>query len=280
MRDVQGGWLIRYMHANGASFFFACMYAHIGKAIYYGSYKAPRTLVWVIGVIIFVLTMATAFMGYSNNSPTSYNKKNNKKNNNINNYIVPSLLGNKKEFSPFLRGKVSLGFYSLHRRNLYLGITISPHYLSPPLHRGREYGDSLVLGQGGSSHLHLNEGRKFSSTPSGGSSYYINPKQDNTKPQIIFESLGINVKDYWENLHDHNIRLKIIEKLKNKSGIYIIINKISHNIYVGSATTNNLYKRFTRHMLNLNGSKLVTHSSPINGEDITSKKSNIKRRIK
>lgn len=73
MRDVNSGWLIRYIHANGASFFFICMYLHIGKALYYGSYKTPRFLVWCIGVIIFILTIATAFMGYTkiNNSPKS-----------------------------------------------------------------------------------------------------------------------------------------------------------------------------------------------------------------
>lgn len=64
MRDVNYGWLIRYIHANGASFFFTCLYLHIGKALYYGSYKKPRTLVWVIGVIIFIATMATGFLGY------------------------------------------------------------------------------------------------------------------------------------------------------------------------------------------------------------------------
>nr|Q36507.1 RecName: Full=Cytochrome b; AltName: Full=Complex III subunit 3; AltName: Full=Complex III subunit III; AltName: Full=Cytochrome b-c1 complex subunit 3; AltName: Full=Ubiquinol-cytochrome-c reductase complex cytochrome b subunit [Wickerhamomyces pijperi]CAA47155.1 apocytochrome B [Wickerhamomyces pijperi] len=64
MRDVNYGYLIRYIHANGASFFFVCMYGHIGKALYYGSYKSPRVLVWVIGVIIFITTMATAFTGY------------------------------------------------------------------------------------------------------------------------------------------------------------------------------------------------------------------------
>lgn len=64
MRDVNLGWLIRYIHANGASFFFACMYIHVGKALYYGSYRKPRVLVWIIGVIILIATMATAFMGY------------------------------------------------------------------------------------------------------------------------------------------------------------------------------------------------------------------------
>nr|YP_008475309.1 apocytochrome b [Candida chauliodis]AGS44614.1 apocytochrome b [Candida chauliodis] len=64
MRDVNAGWLIRYIHANGASFFFICMYLHIGKALYYGSYRSPRVMLWIIGVVIFILTMATAFMGY------------------------------------------------------------------------------------------------------------------------------------------------------------------------------------------------------------------------
>ncbi|CAH2356112.1 cytochrome b (mitochondrion) [[Candida] railenensis] len=64
MRDVNAGWLIRYMHANGASFFFMCLYLHIGKALYYGSYRTPRMMVWTMGVIMFMLTMATGFMGY------------------------------------------------------------------------------------------------------------------------------------------------------------------------------------------------------------------------
>jgi ubiquinol-cytochrome c reductase cytochrome b subunit len=64
MRDVNNGWLIRYLHSNTASAFFFIVYLHIGRGLYYGSYKAPRTLVWVIGTIIFILMMATAFLGY------------------------------------------------------------------------------------------------------------------------------------------------------------------------------------------------------------------------
>ena len=64
MRDVNNGWLIRYMHSNTASAFFFIVYLHIGRGLYYGSYKAPRTLVWTIGTIIFILMMATAFLGY------------------------------------------------------------------------------------------------------------------------------------------------------------------------------------------------------------------------
>ena len=64
MRDVNNGWLIRYMHANGASMFFIVVYSHIFRGLYYGSYMQPRQLLWCSGVIIFILMMATAFMGY------------------------------------------------------------------------------------------------------------------------------------------------------------------------------------------------------------------------
>lgn len=64
MRDVNNGWLIRYLHSNTASAFFTLMYLHIGRGLYYGSYRSPRTLVWVIGTIILVLMIATSFLGY------------------------------------------------------------------------------------------------------------------------------------------------------------------------------------------------------------------------
>ncbi len=63
-RDVPQGWLIRDLHMNGASFFFIAVYIHIFRGMYYGSYKAPRELLWILGVVIFLLMMATAFMGY------------------------------------------------------------------------------------------------------------------------------------------------------------------------------------------------------------------------
>ncbi len=64
MRDVNFGWLVRYIHMNGASFFFIVVYIHIFRGLYYGSYKAPRELLWILGVVIMLLMMATAFMGY------------------------------------------------------------------------------------------------------------------------------------------------------------------------------------------------------------------------
>lgn len=69
MRDVNYGWMIRYLHANTASFFFLFVYLHIGRGLYYGSYKSPRALPWSIGVIILILMMATAFLGIENTCP-------------------------------------------------------------------------------------------------------------------------------------------------------------------------------------------------------------------
>ena len=64
MRDVNWGWLIRYLHMNGASFFFIVVYIHIFRGLYYGSYKAPREVLWWVGLVIYLAMMATAFMGY------------------------------------------------------------------------------------------------------------------------------------------------------------------------------------------------------------------------
>ena len=64
MRDVNSGWFIRYAHMNGESFFFIVVYIHIFRGLFYGSYKAPREMIWLLGLTIFLLMMATAFMGY------------------------------------------------------------------------------------------------------------------------------------------------------------------------------------------------------------------------
>ena len=65
MRDVNYGWLLRYLHSNGASFFFLAVYIHMFRGLYYGSYKAPREVLWILGVIIYALMMLTAFLGYT-----------------------------------------------------------------------------------------------------------------------------------------------------------------------------------------------------------------------
>ena len=64
MRNVNYGWLIRYLHAVGASMFFVVIYCHIARGLFFGSYKKPREIIWFTGIIIFLTMMATAFMGY------------------------------------------------------------------------------------------------------------------------------------------------------------------------------------------------------------------------
>ena len=64
MRDVNYGWLLRYLHSNGASMFFVAVYIHMFRGMYYGSYKEPREVLWILGVILYLLMMATGFMGY------------------------------------------------------------------------------------------------------------------------------------------------------------------------------------------------------------------------
>ena len=63
MRDVNYGWLLRYMHSNGASMFFLAVYIHMFRGLYYGSYKEPREVLWILGVIIYLLMMATGLHG-------------------------------------------------------------------------------------------------------------------------------------------------------------------------------------------------------------------------
>jgi ubiquinol-cytochrome c reductase cytochrome b subunit len=64
MREVPYGWLLRYLHSTGASMFFVVVYLHMARAMLYGSYKAPRELLWLIGMLIYLALMAEAFMGY------------------------------------------------------------------------------------------------------------------------------------------------------------------------------------------------------------------------
>ena len=165
MRDVNNGWLIRYTHANVASFFFIFVYMHIGRGLYYGSYKSPRVLVWSIGTIILILMIATAFLGYEH-SPTWFNN---------NNYLILNSIipGHKIEVDSFIKDK-----------------NIKPVY-------------------------------------------------------------------FYENLEKHFIREKVCKEIKHISGIYIILNKVTLDYYIGSASTNRMYSRFTSHMIYLTGSKIV-----------------------
>src|SRR3569833_3092640 len=84
MRDVNGGLMIRFVHANGASMVFLAVYIHMLRGLYYGSYKAPREILWILGCVIYLLMMATGFMG--NNQPKNQKTK-------TNTVVITNLIG-------------------------------------------------------------------------------------------------------------------------------------------------------------------------------------------
>lgn len=174
MRDVNNGWLVRYLHANTASAFFFLVYFHIGRGIYYGSYKAPRTLTWVIGTVIFIALVVTAFLGCLEYSPKWY------------------------EYINYCDGNYSSLSFS------------SAALIKPSL-----YVENFL-------------------------------KEKNLNPVFIYE-----------NVNDQEVINKIKIDSKDISGIYLILNKITGDYYVGSASTNKIYSRFYRHLINFTGSKIV-----------------------
>ena len=192
MRDVNYGWMIRYLHANGAAFFFIFIYIHMAKGLYYGSYKAPRVMLWSIGVIIFLLLIITGFLGLETGLKWSkysinYNPRFNKLNSRFN--------------------KLNSQF-----------------------------------------NLHNNSKKRYYSTSN---------NNNNKKLEEFFIEKNIKPVFYYEDLSLQTIKDKIKEDTNNLSGVYLILNKVTLDYYIGSASTDKFYARFYRHLINLTGSKIV-----------------------
>lgn len=174
MRDVNYGWLIRYLHANTASFFFIFVYLHIGRNLYYGSYKSPRVLPYSIGVVILILMIATAFLGFI--------------------------------------GLKWVCFYNVDISTIQ-SFSILP--LASP----------LVI--------------------------------TNTRLQTFLEKKDIHPILIIDDLLNPITKKIAYRSLKPFSGIYIIVNIITNDYYIGSAVTGNLYIRFHKHLFSLQGNKLI-----------------------
>lgn len=200
MRDVNNGWLIRYLHSNTASAFFFIVYLHIGRGLYYGSYKAPRTLVWTIGTVIFILMMATAFLGLSN-SPKWFEFNHNNNNNNVNKF-------NSYCTRPGI-------FRSVNKSN-----TIGRRHFSVTSSR-RLISEELT---------------KFIS-------------EKNLHPVFIYE-----------DLLDKTVKSRVLNDTRGLSGIYLILNKVTLDYYIGSASTGRFHARFSNHLFNFHGSKVVKYA--------------------
>jgi group I intron endonuclease len=204
MRDVNYGWAIRYTHANTASFFFICVYLHIARGLYYGSYRSPRTLAWSIGVVILVLMIATAFLGYIR-SPIWYKYLN--RTSNVNNKLCPS--------------RPALSLNNANQRRYY------------------------------SSSLRSYKWKENNNTSSNENINYSSPIDE-----FIIEK-NLQPVYIYENLQLESIKNRVRTETENLSGIYLILNKVNWDFYVGSASTGKFYSRFSNHLFNFHGSKIV-----------------------
>ncbi len=190
MRDVNNEWLIRYLHSNTASAFFFLVYLHIDRELYYESYKAPRTLVWTIDTVIFILMMITAFLGYKCSLKWSYFEKLDKK--------------------------------ILYKKNNFI--------MSQ-----KRYSSSISLYKDENNH----------------NSERLNNflKEKKLYPIVSYENIDSDIT-----------RKTIILETKGLSDIYLILNKVTLDYYVGSASTDKLYARFSNHLLYFRGSKILKHA--------------------
>lgn len=209
MRDVSNGWLIRYLHSNTASAFFFLVYLHIGRGMYYGSYRAPRTLVWALGTVILILMMGTAFLGYV------YSPK----------WLYITI------FSLIL---YLICIIELYRKDKIL--------INSPILLNKKY--NLY----NKSFNYLNK-REYSTTPPAG--------DKSERLDSIIKELGIDPVFIYENLDSDNIRKQVLNDTRGLSGIYMILNKVTKDYYIGSASTNRFYARFCNHLIYFRGSKIV-----------------------
>ena len=224
MRDVNNGWAIRYTHANVASFFFIFVYAHIAKGLYYGSYKSPRVLLWTIGVIILIVMIGTAFLGYEY-SPKWFNIS-------IFYVIIYIIVYFTTLFFPFKKSKVLIYPVGNTMKNIkYNKLRNKSIYLIKSLKK-----------RGYSTISHLNKNVKISCSE---------------RLNTIMKELELNPVFIYENLDKENLKTQILNETKGLSGIYMIVNKITKDYYIGSASTNRFYARFSNHVIYFRGSKIV-----------------------
>ena len=209
MRDVNNGWLIRYLHSNTASAFFFLVYLHIGRGLYYGSYRAPRTLVWVIGTVTFILMIATAFLGYQHSPKWLKFNKNNNNNNKLNNINEDNQSNN--------------GLLSKNRFD----------------------NSNTTIGR-----------RQISTSTKANSSISNNKVNSNIVNEFLKEN-NLNPIYVYEDLKESSTKKMILQETKGLSGVYLILNKVTKDYYIGSAATNRFYARFSNHLINLTGSKIV-----------------------
>jgi len=313
MRDVNSGWFLRYTHANVASFFFLFLYFHTARGLYYSSYKTPRVLLWSIGVIILILTMAIAFLGYEH-SPKWFN---------VALALDPNCSACGPQPQPFGLGQgraetalltlkeglqlfpwlwaadrtckwdiilnikelvvnywYFLSFYScflitttkntipilllFQKESRAKKVNLLKYSIYSAKSKGSYIIDYLTCRGCGSLSF---SGKGIKLPLAEQSSQLLLEKINNVKPtktldmsdrlNAIIKELNINPEYIFENLNLEETKQDVLKKTKGLSGIYMIINKVSQDYYIGSASNNRFYARFTNHLFYFRGSKIV-----------------------
>jgi group I intron endonuclease len=282
MRDVNNGWLIRYLHSNTASAFFFLVYLHMGRGLYYGSYRSPRTLVWILGTVIFLLMIITGFLGKLH-SPKwfKFNNNNNNKNNNNNNFNSENNKGrfnnniNKYPFFPEHYEQIAASSQEATNEAIWLTQQDNSLQWDAPttegeesfyleLFREKEYTSVKGLGYSpfsreGSKRGFCTSSKKLNisnKSSSGNLASHENVKNSKEVIQFLKEK-NLSSMFVYENLEENFTKTKIRKDTLNLSGIYLILNKFTLDYYIGSASTNKFYSRFSNHLLNFKGSKVV-----------------------
>jgi len=258
MRDINQGWLLRYCHANVASFFFIFVYAHIGRALYFGSYRGPRILPYSIGVIILVLMMGTAFLGYKyiaqydlniifeENIKTKYNMS-------ISAYFNTGCVAVARNLFiyPWLRSSNQLRTRIFELDNLFFPSSIFKKYrylyfnrlLFSTLNRvtinsnEKEIKENIVNINKAYPCSAAQWAGSCSAARSEGGTINFFSSVSNTVSEFLIDH-QINAVFIFENLESETTKTELKEKTKNLSGVYLILNKITLDFYIGSASTN------------------------------------------
>lgn len=213
MNDVPSGMILRYAHANGASLFFIVVYIHILRGVYYSSGNQPREAVWITGVVILLVMVLTAFIGY-----------------------IISLKWISNDAIILLRD-VQLSKTLIKNLEVYISLFDS-FYVIPNNQLCYSYYPSKMDSM---------------------NSLFFTEKEIGYGAFITLTTKNFNqinfapVKSYY-NLHLVETQLKVRQENKHKAGVYIVVNNINGNFYVGSAITNRINLRFRNHCVHLNSS--------------------------
>lgn len=276
MRDVNNGWLVRYLHSNTASAFFFLVYLHMGRGLYYGSYRSPRTLTWTIGTIIFLIMIVTGFLGLSK-SPKWFN---NFLFNNINTGLGLQKFYEIKIYKELSEASASASrlrtVYPSRLRTVYPSASASAFasaFAYPSASRlptpslfilevKRRQFSTCSRFINISKNSSLCEGNKEANNEKkskGNREASKNKESVNYSKEVtlFLEDKKLNSSFIYEDLGNSAVKSKIYREVKNLAGVYLILNKFTGDYYIGSASTNRFYSRFSKHLVNKSGSKIV-----------------------